>query len=368
MHIVHIISVGINGGENIIQKYLNYAKIYKRLKVQYTLLILVPLDIQTDSFHDESIVFFKTYVASRKCLLKRLWMNALPKVEKVLDKIEYTDIIIRIDSIDKSLLDFIKQYKPILEYPTPPIEKTLVDKPIYQKLAQKYNHIALTCAPFNITPMEVGYVNSYILHNSLYDQHVQKKNFILSKNIKVLFMSSKYGYNEYNGYDRFLEGIDLYLKSPEPQYSFEFLIAGHDVNGFKSMLSTNILKQVKMNFLGFQTISELNQIIESVDLGINDLAAHRKGLDKANALKTIDFIAWNLPFIISHKDVNISAEQGYCYKIEESDFPVDIEAIIVFLKSIDEVSIAQMQEQKKKISLQNRIQKFIKFLEKSEDV
>ena len=362
MKIVHIISIGVNGGENILQKYLNYIDIYKKFGLSYKLIVISPLSLKVDTICNNNVVFIQKQTTTQKCFLKRLWLQSMETLSQFLDREEYSHIILRLDFIDKNLLNFIEKYNPILEYPTPPLEKTLQGKDFYDKLAQKYNLQALMKSKFNITVIDVNYKNSYIFHNSLYDQHNEKNNFKIGNTINVLFMSSKYGLDEYNGYDRFLRGLEEYLKNND-DYQFKFYIAGNDKEGFESMLLPTIVQKVKIEYLGFKTIKELNQIIEDIDFGLNDLGFHRKGLSVANTLKTIDFLGWNLPFIVSHNDVNVKLDQKYFLKVDENDTAINIEDVISFLLNFNSAVAKQMREQKKSITLQKRVQDFISFLQ-----
>lgn len=367
MKIAHIISIGTNGGENIIQKYLNYIEVYKKLNIPYHLIILSPESINQFNFNKQTITHFKIKTVNNKCGIKRIWIKGVNYLNSFFKNHDYSHIILRIDFMDKNILNFIKEFKPILEYPTPPIEATLKGKKLYQKLAKKYNHLALKESSLNITTSNINYPNKYIFYNSLYDQHSKKTNYKISSTIKVLFMSSKYGADEYNGYDRFINGIEYYLKNNDT-HTFEFIVAGKDIEGFKSMLSNFIVDQVKITYLGFKTINELNFIVKSIDLGINDLGFHRKGLQEANTLKTIDFLGWNLPFIVSHTDVNLKANQKFYLKVNENDKFLDIHKIIHFLYLLNRKDIAQMEIQSKEISLENRVKEFLLYLEENKNV
>ena len=180
-------------------------------------------------------------------------------------------------------------------------------------------------------------------------------------------MSSKYAKDEYNGYDRFLSGMREYLQT-DHEYNFTFFIAGDDKEGFESMLDSHLKKNIEIQYLGFQTIAELNQLIPNIDVGINDLAFHRKGLQEANTLKTIDFLAWRVPFLISHKDVNIKSEDSYYLKVPEDESAIKIQDMIKFLNQINNNDIVQMEKRALEITLEERIKEFIKFLNKEIDV
>lgn len=294
--------------------------------------------------------------------MKRVWIKAIPKLKELLNQIQYNYLILRIDFIDKNILRIIKLYQPILEYPTPPIETTLKNKPFYHKLAIKYNKEALEYSKFNLTTLDIGYPNAFIFPNSLNDQHTKKINYKINNEIKILLMSSKYGPFEYNGYDRFLKGLEKFILF-NSKYKISLIVAGKDINGFKDMINDTLRDNISIEYLGFKNISHFKNIIDNIDLGINDLAAHRIGLNEANALKTIDFIGWNLPFILSHKDINLKKNQKFYMKVDQSDEPINIENIIKFLKKINHDIIDQMKYQQKEISLENRIKGFIMYLE-----
>lgn len=367
MKIIHIISVGKNGGENIYQKYLNYYNSYKKLSVDYELIVIAPESVNETCFNAENTTVLKIYTSQEKCILKRIWINALPKLENLLNSNTYDFLILRMDFIDNGLFKFIQKYQPILEYPTPPIEKTMQDRHFYHLLANKYNPYALKASKLNMTVIDVGYENSYIFHNSLHDQHRKKTKFLISDTINILLMSSKYGANEYNGYDRLLSGLEKYIKKNKA-FNFVLYVAGKDVDGFKSMLNPFLEKNLTIHYLGFQTIPQLNEIVYKIDIGINDLAFHRRSLNVANTLKTLDFLGWNIPFMLSHSDVNIDKKHNYFMEVPQNEEPIDIDAMISFLRNINQDTIEQMKLQAENISLEKRAASFVDFLGRVNDV
>jgi len=316
MKITQVISIGINGGENIIQKYLHIRDSYLSLGVDYRLIIISPLEINYNFKNLKNIYLLKKETINHKCLLVRLWLKSLKQLNSLIKKLNPDYIILRIDSVNQSIYKFIKKHNNIiLDYPNAPIEKTLQHKTFYQKLAFKYNHKILSLSTLNfVTIANTYYPNRYLFPNSLnFKKYLAKNSFDknkISKELNILLMSSKYGEYEVNGYDRLFYGIQKYLKN-NINYKFNIYLAGKDMISAKKFFSKFKNTNVNILYLDFSPINELNQYIDKIDLGVNDIGCHRENIYFNSTLKTVDFIGWNLPFLVSHNDTNISKEDKY---------------------------------------------------------
>jgi hypothetical protein len=270
------------------------------------------------------------------------------------------------------------KYKTILEYPFLPLSLNLIDKPFYRKLAQMYEEsliensvgIIATLSIFKEHPL---YQKKpiFLFPNSLLPNIYKPKLFkkFDGSVLNVLFMSSKYDIYHYNGYDRFLGGLNSFLsKNEKIRLKFNLFFAGKgSKEGIEKIISFYNLKNLKsprVGFihLGFKSIEELNGIIDDIHLGVNDLAVHRKGSVYNTTLKTVDFIGWELPFILAYEDENLPEKASFFYKFEPSDEPIDIGQVVKFVRNISEDAINEERACGKNILLSNRIKGLVEFL------
>lgn len=365
MKLLHIIFIGINGGNNILQKYTNYYLTFRKLGIDYRLLVIAP--IGSSYFSKEKYIEIHTFkYLKEKYLLRRLWFNSEKLIIKKINTFNPTFTILRIDQVNSTINRLVKKFKLILDYPNAPIEKSLYQKPFYHKLAIKYNKQILEQSLLNIvTVKETEYKNSFVLPNSLInEQYYKKMDFkIIGSSISILFLSSKYGSYEYNGYDRFLSGLSNFMKV-DNNFTFKLYFAGGDKSDILKLINQYNLENLEINYLGFKSIEELNNLIPNINLGINDIGYHRQNIKFNSTLKTVDFLGWNLPFIISHLDINLNIKDQFYLKIDENENDINMDKVISFLKSFDQVKIKQMKLKSEEISLEKRLKSLLYYLEK----
>ncbi len=375
MKLIHIVYIGVNGGTNIYQKYMNYYKVFKKNEnINYHLIFISPLGF--NNFEDiENIYFLRGTFLNQKFSAMRVWENIYDELLKRVSQLNPDHIILRMDFVSKKIFNFIKKFKPILEYPTPPIEETTIEKPLYYKLSNRYNLEAMKSVSFSILSYDNGYYegkidNIYVMNNSIFINNYKKRDFKKydETHISFLLMSSKYGKYEYSGYDRLLLGLENYLKESKKTL-FELYVGGTNIEGFKEILEYYDLKlvkeYVKINYLGFIPIIEINKYINKIDLGINDLAVHRKQGGKVNTLKTLDFMAWGLPFVLAHEDHGIDGKDNIkeAYLMESfNDRPLNIENIIKFLKKQNRTNIESLHFEARKISLDKKLEELVEYI------
>lgn len=375
MRLVHIVYIGVNGGTNIYQKYKNYYKVFKKNEnIDYHLIFISPVGF--NSFQEEeNIYFIRGSFLNQKFSAMRVWENVYEELVSKVSLLNPDFIILRMDFVSKKIFKFIKKFKPILEYPTPPIEETTIEKPLYYKLSNRYNLEAMKSVPFSILAYDNGYYegkleNIYVMNNSIFIDNYKKRDFkkFDKKHITLLLMSSKYGKYEYSGYDRLLIGLENYLKESK-ETLFELYVGGTDIEGFKEILEhydLQLVKEyVKINYLGFLPIVEINKYIDKIDLGINDLAVHRKQGGKVNTLKTLDFMAWGLPFVLAHEDHAIDGKESIkeSYLMESfDDLPLNMKNVIKFLKKQNSTNIESLHFEAKKISLDKKLESLVEHM------
>ncbi|WP_321469669.1 hypothetical protein [Halarcobacter sp.] len=379
--LLHIVPVGIKGAKSIISKYLNYREVFEQTLVDYILVIVVPKgffdSFLTDLKNNKNIYIIETKYINKKCIFKRSMINAKKDLDLLIKNLKPSKIILRVGMLDKVYINFIRQHRPIVEQASAPIEHNFIKAPIYDLLAKKYIKELLELTPLMIGCLDYFKIHYkdykdkiFILHNSLqktkYISKRYRKKF--RKEYNLLLMSNIYSPYSYCGYDRLLLGINNYIKENKKIKPINLYVLGDDIKGFKSILHKNKLvfnpKFVRIKYLGYKTIKECNKIIDKIDLGINDLAVHRKSLKTACTLKTLDFVGWNLPFVLSYEDENLkSIKPGvFYYKYEASDKAIDFNELIDFVEKMKKREYLKIQKHKKKIALNKRLNQLIQRL------
>lgn len=94
----------------------------------------------------------------------------------------------------------------------------------------------------------------------------------------------------------------------------------------------------KLVFHGFIPREKLNDVLDKAHIAIGSLALFRQGLTEASTLKVREYTAYGIPFIYGSRDPDLEAGDADFYlKVEEGVTPIDIEKVIEFYNSIEDV-------------------------------
>ena len=140
----------------------------------------------------------------------------------------------------------------------------------------------------------------------------------------------------WHGYDRVIVGMGKYYKRENRRKSV-FL---HIVGARDPMLSE--LKQLAVqqgveNHLAFYPPTcdhTLEELFEMSDVGISTLGAHRIGLHKLSPLKTREYCARAIPFILGYDDPDFPSEFRYALNQSPDDTPIDIDSVLNFAETL----------------------------------
>ena len=380
-NLLHIIPVAIKGGPSIIEKYLGYKRSFEKMNINYKLVIIIPKGFHQNYIktiqNDDYIHIIESKFVNTKCIFKRTMMNSLKPLDHIISQTKPTKIILRVGMLDNSYMKFIKKYKPIIEQASAPLEINFINAPLYEGLAKKYmpeifqyTKLMTACLDYFKEFYSDEKEKIHIIYNSVDIPKYKIKRYTANKkdSYNILLMSNIYSKYSYCGYDRLLKGLKKYLLQNKNAKKINFYVLGSDIEGFKELLKYHKIhlskKIVKFNFLGFKTIHQLNNIIDKIDIGINDLAAHRQGIKSVSALKTNDFLGWHLPFIISGTDENIRKyKEGFYkeFKIGEED--IDFKEVLNFMDNIRNKDYLTIMKCKKNASLETSLRKFMHKIE-----
>ena len=135
----------------------------------------------------------------------------------------------------------------------------------------------------------------------------------------------------WQGYDRVIEGLKHYYRSKEKRRNVVFHIVGtgKEFEKLQHLVRTYALQDV-VRFLGERYGNDLYASYHHADIGISTLAIHRKGLKDGASLKSREYCAAGLPFVLAYDDVDFPDTFPYTFRIKADDSPVDIEELVEF--------------------------------------
>lgn len=140
----------------------------------------------------------------------------------------------------------------------------------------------------------------------------------------------------WHGYDRVIDGLWEYYNSVRPaKYNVIFNIIGDSplVNELKDKV-----RKLKMDdyvkFLGLLEGEELEKQYQYADIAVSSLGMHRINVLHGSTLKTKEYCAYGVPFILGYYEKTITGEFPYALQVQAEDKPVSIEKIIDFYKRV----------------------------------
>jgi len=78
---------------------------------------------------------------------------------------------------------------------------------------------------------------------------------------------------------------------------------------------------------GYVPSSELDSLLNVIDVGLGPLACHRKNFKEAAPLKVRRYLAHGIPVVIGYDDVDILDEYEFVLKVPANDDPLDLDIL-----------------------------------------
>jgi hypothetical protein len=89
-----------------------------------------------------------------------------------------------------------------------------------------------------------------------------------------------------------------------------------------------------VEFLGKLYGARLEEVFENTHLAFSPLAWFRKKINEGCALKTREYLARGLPFIIGHGDPDLDYAENYFLSILPDNSPVDMHHVVEFAEEV----------------------------------
>jgi glycosyltransferase involved in cell wall biosynthesis len=139
-------------------------------------------------------------------------------------------------------------------------------------------------------------------------------------------------FHPWQGLDRVLAGLKAYAR-PEPLLNLK--VVGEATAEHRSWAS--VLKDngcVKVEFLGKRYGPELEEIFEETHIAFSPLAMFRKKLRGGSALKTREYVARGLPFVIGHDDPDLKGAGDFFLSVPPDESPVNMDDVVAFAQHV----------------------------------
>ena len=148
--------------------------------------------------------------------------------------------------------------------------------------------------------------------------------------------------------DRVVEGLKNYYNSCDRRNKvFLWLVGeGQETQNIR-LMTTKYKLEDHILFLGPKTGSDLENIMEQVDLGVGTLGLYRIGLPWGSTLKSKEYCAAGLPFIYSSREKALKGDEPFALKFEDNDSPIDMQLVIDFANKVrNDMSLRKLMRKK----------------------
>jgi len=307
-------------------------------------------------------------------------------IEQSIQLDKYDVVILRYPFVDKSSIDFVKKYNIVSEHHSEEIyelKSNLINQsPTRLKLVSlarlileyKYGMIyreqcrGIIAVTNEIRYQEIAKVKSQIpsiaISNGVDVESIKMTTFrpLKTRDLNLIFISSIL--HPWHGLQRILISLD--------KYKGEYNINLHVIGDIK----TSILKfpsRAKVIFHGMKDGVELDQVFSRGNLAISTMALHLKKLNEAASLKTREYTARGIPFILGYDDPDlddVDSNHRFYLKVPNNDAVVDIEKLITFAERLSikyltpsELSSYMRKYAFEKMDWKHKMKRYVEFCE-----
>ena len=278
------------------------------------------------------------------------------------DKQHFDYCYVRYSPASRGLIDILKtlrntqnEIKIVLEIPTYPYEdelRSLKSKPfkfrdrLFRNKLKEYVDLVIT--PSHLDEDTVFGIPAFEITNGIDVKSVRIKNSS-NKHGNIINLIGVALITDKQGYDRVIRGISTYEKTKEdndPSVCFYIIGTGNCKHELEELCDRLSIKDCVV-FTGEKDNEQLDYYYDIADCGVGTLGLYKTNeLLKVNSLKTREYCAKGLPFVIADCDYMFAENNfEFCMVVNNDDAEVDIRAVIHFINSLkqkysnDEIAI-----------------------------
>jgi glycosyltransferase involved in cell wall biosynthesis len=177
------------------------------------------------------------------------------------------------------------------------------------------------------------------------------------KSLNIIFVASNLA--SWQGLDRFLMGLENY----NGKVNIKLHLVGN-IN--KQYIEKFITDKSKVEIHGALYSKELDTLFKEMNLAISSLGIHRNNMKEACPLKTREYTARGIPFIIAYKDTDLLDNLPFYKNFSSNDEPINIDEVIKFTESIshkDEISKQMREYALKKMDWKSKMKRYYELAE-----
>lgn len=297
-------------------------------------------------------------------------------LSKRLKKEKYAYVYNRYGLMDTYYLKLLKRFKKtgsriVVEIPTYPYDRErlpgltwwllyFLDK-VYRRNLHKIVDVIATYSE----DKKIFGINTIHINNGIDFESVSLRR--PENNTDEIRLMAVAGLAKWHGYDRLLKGMGKYYQTDgKRKVTFHIVGDGPVKEEYEKIVKEYQLQQYCI-FEGVKRGKELDEIYNMCDIGIESLAAFRKGVFLSSSLKSREYAAKGLPFVTASKS-DVFENQNFVLKVPENETDIDICDIISFYDQMyrnqDPYKVAEKirNQAEKCCEIRNTMKPIVKFL------
>lgn len=163
----------------------------------------------------------------------------------------------------------------------------------------------------------------------------------------------------WHGYDRIITALKDYKGNERVQFHF----VGNDGDGSLSKwkaLASELGVEDKVVFHGAIYGKELDEFINTIDVGIGSLGMYRIGLETGTIMKAREYMARGIPLVYGCYDPAIEKDCEFAMQVANDDTPLDIDEMVEFalkMREKDNVSLSMRKYAENNMSWTSQFEK-----------
>jgi len=135
---------------------------------------------------------------------------------------------------------------------------------------------------------------------------------------------------ERHGLDRALRGLARYATQPGARRITLHLVGDGPAIPALTDLTSRLQIDDHVRFHGLKSGADLDAVFDEADVALDSLAIHRLHLPCSSSLKSREYCARGIPFVLAGDDPDFPAALPFVHRVPSNDSPLDVFALVEF--------------------------------------
>ncbi len=225
---------------------------------------------------------------------------------------------------------YFQEWNRLIDKPLIIKEKRIIPKITKEKLVDYYLTLTDDTTIYGLPT--IRFENCVTLKKYKIKENLQKENELHL--IGVALLAS------WHGYDRIIRGLKEYYNiNRDKKVIFHIVGDGPELENLKRRVAESNLSSY-VTFEGKRSGEELDRLYDEAHIGVGSLAPYRMGMFSLKSLKTREYCAKGIPFVVVKGDL-LFDDCEFSYVVPNDDTVISIEDLCDFVSTIDYSTVSE---------------------------